>query len=360
MKHHVVNASGGLAVAIALLAPTHASAADCASNPTPACHLAEGNKLVKSNPKQAAAEFLASYKLDERTDTLELYAVALEADKQYALAAETWERIVKYREGELTAAKEQKKNLAAAQRKLTGASKAVTRLEANTAKVRIKLDPGPPPKITRDGNEVDATKEIWVKAGGDELVFTFASGSSATVPVQLKAGENVRIDAPKAKPVEPPKPPIEEPKPPVEPPPVVTNDPEPPVVGMKDPDVKPLPPGPSETPHSNFKRNLGLGLVGGGVILAGVATTFAVVASNKFSDAKDAGCDDDANCPAGRATNLAEQSNDNARVAQLTGIGAVALIGTGVTLWLLHKKESNKSSMTINVSGKSAAFGWRF
>jgi hypothetical protein len=359
VKHHVVTASGGLAVAIALLAPTNASAADCTSNPTPACHLAEGNKLVKSNPKQAAVEFLASYKLDERTDTLELYAVALEADKQYALAAETWERIVKYREGELTAAKEQKKNIAAAQRKMTGAAKAVTKLEANTAKVRIKLNPGPPPKVTRDGNEVDPNKEIWVKAGSDELVFTFADGSSSAVPVQLKAGENVRIDAPKAKPVEPPKPP-DEPKPPIDPKqPEVKQDPEPPVVGMKDPEVKPLPPGPAE-PHSNFKRNLGLGMIGGGVILAGVATTFAIVASNKFSDAKDAGCDDDANCPAGRATNLAEQSNDNARVAQITGIGAVALIGTGVTLWLLHKKESNKSSMTINVSGKSAALGWRF
>ena len=360
MKHHVVKASGGLAVAIALLAPTNASAADCTSNPTPACHLAEGNKLVKSNPKQAAVEFLASYKLDERTDTLELYAVALEADKQYALAAETWERIVKYREGELTAAKEQKKNIAAAQRKMTGAAKAVTKLEANTAKVRIKLNPGPAPKVTRDGNEVDPNKEIWVKAGSDELVFTFADGSSSAVPVQLKAGENVRIDAPKAKPVEPPKPP-DEPKPPIDPkPPEVKQDPEPPVVGMKDPEVKPLPPGPAEPQHSNGKRNLGLGMMGGGVILAGVATTFAIVASNKFSDAKDAGCDDDANCPAGRATNLAEQSNDNARVAQITGIGAVALIGTGVTLWLLHKKESNKSSMTINVTGKSAAFGWRF
>jgi len=359
VNHHVVKASGGLAVAIALLAPTQASAADCTSNPTPACHLAEGNKLVKSNPKQAAASFLASYKLDERTDTLELYAVALEADKQYALAAETWERIVKYREGELTAAKEQKKNIAAAQRKMDGAAKSVTKLEASTAKVRIKLNPGPPPKITRDGNEVDASKEIWVKSGSDELVFTFADGSSAAVPVQLKAGENVRIDAPKPKLVEPPKPPVEEPKPPVEPP-VVKKDPEPPVVGMTDPEVKPLPPGPSEPQHSNFRRNLGFGLMGGGVILAGVATTFAIVASNKFSDAKDAGCDDDANCPAGRATNLAEQSNDNARVAQITGIGAVALIGTGVTLWLLHKKESNKSSMTINVSGKSAALGWRF
>ncbi len=357
MKHHALKASGGLALSIALLAPGAARAADCTANPTPACHLAEGKKLVKSNPKQAAAEFLASYKLDERTDTLELYAAALESDKQYALAAETWERIVKYRESELTAAKEQKKNVAAAQRKLDGASKAVTKLEANTAKIRIKLNPGPPPKVTRDGSDVDPAKEIWVKSGSDALLFTFADGSSVPVPVTLKAGENVRIDAPKPKPVEPPRPPIEPPKPPIE----VKKDPIPPVVAMKEPDVKPLPPGPSESHPSNFKRNLGFGLIGGGVILAGVATTFGILASNKFDDAQAAGCNGDGECPIGSpGVDLAEKSNDQARVAQITGIGAVALIGTGVTLWMLHRKEQKRSSMTLNVSGKAAAFGWRF
>lgn len=356
MKHHALKASGGLAIAIALLAPTDATAADCAANPTPACHLAEGKKLVKNDPKRAAAEFLASYKLDERTDTLELYATALTSDKQYALAADTWERIVKYRESELTAAKEQKKNIAAAQRKMDAASKELTKLEANTAKVRIKLNPGPPPKVSRDGSEVDPTKEIWVNSGTDELVFTFADGGSEKVPVNLKAGDNVRIDAPKQKIVEPPKPPVEEPKPPVEQPKPPVEEPKPPMVVQQ-----PLPPGPSdEAPRSNFKRNLGYGMIGGGVILAGVATTFAIVANSKFSDAKDAGCDDDANCPGGRAAALAEQSNDNARVAQITGIGAIALVGVGVTLWVMHKKESKRSNMTLNVSGKSASFGWRF
>lgn len=351
---------------MALLSPVKAYAGDCSSNPTPACHLAEGKKLVKSDPKRAATEFLESYKLDERTDTLELYAAALESDKQYALAAETWERIVKYRESELTAAKEQKKNVAAAQRKMDGASKAVTKLEANTAKVRIKLNPGPPPKVTRDGADVDVTKEVWVKSGSDELVFTFADGSSEKVAVNLKAGENVRIDAPKAKPPEAVKPPVIEPKPDPKPEPMVKKDPvvvkkDPPKsVAMRVPDEKPLPAGPSEG-RSNLKRNVGYGLIGGGVVLAGVATVFGVVAANKFDDAKAAGCNSDAECPiGGPGADLVEQSNDNARVALITGIGAGVAIGAGVTLWMMHRKESKRSNMTLNVSGKSASFGWRF
>lgn len=360
----LLKASGGAAIAVAMLSPVEARAGDCNANPTPACHLAEGKKLIKSDPKRAAAELLASYKLDERTDTLELYAAALENDKQYALAAETWERIVKYRESELTAAKESRAGaakLGAAQRKIDGAAKAVGKLEATTAKVRIKLNPGPPPKVTRDGTEVDVTKEVWVKAGSDELVFAFADGRTEKVTVVLKPGDNVRIDAPLPKPVEP----VEPPRPP-EPPPVDKPDPAPapPIVAMRPPEDKPItrpmPAGPTDQP-SNTKRNVGYALIGGGVVLAGVATTFGILARSKFDDAKAAGCSDDGECPVGsRALELARDSNDRARVAQLTGIGAAALIGTGVTLWMLHRKETRRSRMTIHVSGKSASFGWRF
>ncbi len=348
----------GGAVAVALLSPATARAADCSANPTPACHLAEGKKLIKSNPKRAAEELLASYKLDERTDTLELYAAALENDKQYALAAETWERIVKYRDSELTAAKEQRKAAAAsaAQRKVTAAAKAVTKLEANTAKVRVRVGPGVPPKVTRDGVEVDITREVWVKAGGDELVFTFADGSSTKLPVNLAAGANERVDAPKPEPkVEPKVEPKIEPKPDVEP-----MVPKQPGVVMKQPE-QPLPPGPPEGKPSNMKRNVGIALIGGGVILAGVATTFGIVADNKFDDARAAGCNSDGECPVGsRGSNLLNQSNDNANVALISGIGAAALIGTGVTLWMLHRKEAKRSSMTFHVSSKSAGMAWRF
>src|SRR4051812_33752712 len=109
----------GMIFVAALLVPTKARA-EC-SPPTPACHLASGKKLLKTDPKAAAADFLASFKLDEKTDTLILYAQALEADKQWALAAETWKRVATYRDSELTAVKEKKGNTAAAKKNLDAA-----------------------------------------------------------------------------------------------------------------------------------------------------------------------------------------------------------------------------------------------
>ncbi|MBA2540386.1 MAG: hypothetical protein H0V17_12170 [Deltaproteobacteria bacterium] len=349
------------------MTPLEARAADCTATPTPACHLAEGKKAIKSDPKRAAAEFLASYKLDERTDTLELYAAALENDQQYALAAETWDRIIKYRDSELTAAKEQKKGagvINAAQRRVTAAAQVVVKLEGKTAKVRIKLNPGPPPKVTRDGTEVDVTKEVWVKSGSDELVFTFADGSSEKVPVNLKAGENVRIDAPLPKKVAPPKvdPPKVNPVNPTEKPIEANTDPEPKDTSMRPPNEEPLPPVSSEPPPTKTKQRVGIALVGGGVILAGIATTFGVLASNDFDDAKAAGCNDDGECAFGSpGIRLAERSNDRATFSLITGIGAGALIVTGVTLYMLGRKETKRhNNMSLHVGSSSAAFAWRF
>src|SRR5690606_10077900 len=67
---------GSFCLAVLLATGPEARAADCTATPTPACHLELGKKLLKTDPKRAAQELFASYKLDERTDTLELYASA--------------------------------------------------------------------------------------------------------------------------------------------------------------------------------------------------------------------------------------------------------------------------------------------
>src|SRR5262249_52265559 len=79
-------------------------AAPC-SAPTPACHLENGTELLTSDPKRAAEELLASYQLDERTDTLALYATALALDHRYALALDTWKRVIMFRDSEPEAAR---------------------------------------------------------------------------------------------------------------------------------------------------------------------------------------------------------------------------------------------------------------
>jgi hypothetical protein len=118
----VAMAGVGLTVA---LGRAEAWAAPC-SAPTPACHLESGTELLTSDPKRAAEELFASYQLDERTDTLALYATALALDHRYALALDTWKRVIVFRDGELEAAHE-------AERTQTGRKRAAARAAAARA-----------------------------------------------------------------------------------------------------------------------------------------------------------------------------------------------------------------------------------
>jgi hypothetical protein len=380
VHHTLLKSTGGMAVLLAaLLAHSEAAAQDC-GQANPSCHLENGKKLMGSDPKGAAAEFLTSFKLDERTDTLVLYAKALEADQQDALAAETWQRIITYRESELTAAKESRNGAlqATAKKKLDEAAGALIKLNPKIARVRIKFGMGVKPVVSRDGVEVDATKEIIVKSGKDELLFTKKDGTQAKHVVSLTAGENVRIDAPdkysapQVAKVEPKTQPKVEPKvePKTEPKVAVTT----PSEGKEPVEIKPKDPA-MQKPWANQPRDtkaggggkgmsrVGLIAIAGGVVLGGVATGFGIVANNDFNKAIDGGCDGDGNCPIGnqQAIDLANRSNDRARVAQITAIGAGALIATGVTLWFLGKsKEKRQSTMSLHVGSSSAALAWRF
>ena len=170
---------------------------------------------MTSDPRRAAEELLASYQLDERTDTLALYATALALDQRYALALDTWKRVIVFRDGELEAAREAartstgRKRTAArataarAQKQSEQAAQAIIQLWARVGRVRIRLAPGQQVTVTRDGAAVDPAQDVIVNAGGDELVFTRRDGSVERVAVQVAAGAFVKIDAP-AEPVGPP------------------------------------------------------------------------------------------------------------------------------------------------------------
>jgi hypothetical protein len=190
----------GMAIALtAVLSSSEAHAKDC-TPPTPACHLENGKQLLNSDPKRAADELLTSYKLDERTDTLELYATALQQDKQYALALETWQRVIVFRETELEAAKtaskkatgkkrtEAKNAATRAEKQMDLASESIVKLWANVGKVRIRIPASEQFVVTRGGVEVDVTRDVLVNAGRDELVFTRKGGSPQTVVVEVAAG----------------------------------------------------------------------------------------------------------------------------------------------------------------------------
>jgi hypothetical protein len=374
VRNRLAGPFAGFAVCFVVASASPAHAGDCAP-PTPECHLANGQKLIGSDPKRASQELLASYRLDERTDTLTLYAQALTADKQYALALETWQRIIVFRESEIEAANEGmrlRKTAAASKVKKAKAQEAsetaaaeIMKLWANVARVRVKLD-GEQVVVTRGGVEVDASKEIMINAGGDELLFTRRDGSMSRARVRLAAGQSTQISVPaveiamkaKARPVE--KVSTGTPKAtemPARTDPVVPSlrdavEPETSVIETRADVVV------DTRPRSTTMTRVGIGLGVAGVVGLGVAATLGVIASRDFDTAQELGCDADGQCPIGAATEMAQQSNDRARAAQITAIGSGALVAAGATLFILGRRPAKQERMTVSVNPSSISIGW--
>lgn len=366
-----------------MLSHAEAYADDCALE-TPACHLENGKRLLTSDPKRAAEELLASFKLDERTDTLTLYATALEGDKQYALALETWQRIIVFRESELEAAKAAAKTASGAKRaaarqavttaqtQMDQAGEAIIKLWPKIGRVRIQIPAGKQITVTRvSGVEVDATKDVLVNAGREELVFTGKDGAVARLTVEVSAGASATIDAPEPKPVA---------KAPVKPPPQNVQQPGAPKVGeIKAPaggeGTEPATPTQPKTepagnyteePRSRTMQRVGIGLAAGAVLAAGAAVTLGFLADRDYDRSRDAGCSPDGQCPIGPAADFAERSNDRARLAQISAVGGALMLGGGVALFIYGRGKTRRAAtdVTLHVntssSSPSAAIGWRF
>jgi hypothetical protein len=369
------------------LGGTQAHAAPCAP-PTPACHLENGKELLTSDPARAAAELLASYRLDERTDTLVLYATALSLDGRYALALDTWKRIIVFRDSELEAAKEAARTatgrrrtaaraaVARVQRQAEQAAEAILKLWPRVARVRVRLAPGQQLAVSHDGVEVDTARDVLVNAGRDELVFTRRDGSVERVPVELAAGAIATIDAPSgaARPATPPPEPVQvaQPRPaPEAAPPLAAARPAPvPPPRPAQPDAE-VDAGAApalaatrfvDEPRSPAMSRVGLGLAAGAVIAGGIAGGFGYLAGRDRDDARAAGCTADGQCPFGPAADLALRANDRARIAQFTAIGAGALLAAGATLWIYGRRHTRRAidDVALHIGPSSAAIAGRF
>ena len=343
----------------------HAEArAEPCTTPTPACHLENGKDLLGSDPKRAAEELLASYQLDERTDTLVLYATALQLDHRYATALATWKRVIVFRDSELDAAKDKARTAtgrklaaaraaaARAQKQSEQAAEEIIKLWPHVGRVHIAFPAGPQLAVTHDGVEVDVAHDVLVNAGSDELVFTYKDGTREHLEVEVAAGALAKIDAPPAVSAKPePKPapvlvpPPREVRPPVEAPT--------PVLATRRS---------VDEPRSLTMSRVGLGLVAGAVVAGGVAGGFGYLGSRDYDRSRTAGCSADGQCPFGPAADLAQRSNDRARFAQITAIGAGALAATGVTLWFLgrHKTHHAITDVSLTLSPSSTAIAGRF
>lgn len=386
----------GFAVCFAVLLARGGSAhAECAP-PTPECHLAAGKQLLERDPRRAAEELLASYRLDERTDTLTLYAQALQRSKRYARALDTWQRIILFREGEIETAKEllrksrgkqrdaARVTVARAQEQIEQAAAQIIELWASVGRVKIERGGDAAVRIWHDGVEIDLAREVLVNAGRDELVVTRKDGGLdkviETIAIEVAAGQTKTVKLSSAKHAgsgkaaragtgsgaeltastrparqETPRPlPRAEPK--AETPSVVTTRALTPVEAATSTRARP----------TRTLSRVGLGLAAGGLVGAGLAGTLGYLASRDFDRAQTLGCSSDGECPVGPAVELAERSNDRARLAQISAIGGGALLVTGVTLYLVGRGTSKRAESARNVSLRldtsstttSFAIGW--
>ena len=355
---------GRLAICVAvLIAHSEARASECAADP--ACHLEKGKQLLKSDPKRAAEELLASFKIDERTDTLALYATALQLDGRYAHAIETWRRVIVFREGELNSGRGSRKR--AAKKGLDQAAAAISKLSGKVARARIRIPNGEQLAVSRGGIEVDVTRDVLVNAGRDELVFTRKDGTSERVVVEIGVGEVAMVE-PLAAP-EAPKPRT------TKQPSVARTAPRklaPAASELKRPAPKPEAEEAEaqplattrfvEEPRSRTLSRVGLGMVAGAVIAGGIAGTFGYLGNRDYDRARETGCNAGGECQVGPAADLAERSNDRTRLAQISAIGGGALLVTGVTMWIIGRGKTKRAAtdVTLQVGSSSAALSWGF
>jgi hypothetical protein len=393
--------AGWLALCTAVaLSSSEAYAGECTLR-TPECHLENGKKLLASDPRRAAEELLASFQLDERTDTLELYATALQADRKYAHALETWQRIIVFRESELEAAKSDTKSSSSrkraaartavnrAQTQLELAAQAIIELWPNVGRARVRVPAGQQIAVTRDGVEVDVSRDVLVNAGRDELVFTRKGGSPQRVVVEVAAGSSVKVDAPEPAAEPPPSKPqkmekIEKPRPRSEEPKPVAKPEAPKAAPKAEPKAEPKP-APKleleekeepakqpemplstvkyvEEPRSRTMSRVGLGLVAGAVVAGGIAGGLGYLADRDYDRSLEIGCSADGQCPVGPAADLAERSNDRARLAQISAIGGGAMLATGVVMWIVGRGKTRRvaTDVAVRVEPSSVAVAWRF
>jgi hypothetical protein len=117
-----------------------------------------------------------------------------------------------------------------------------------------------------------------------------------------------------------------------------------------------------DEPRSRTMSRIGLGLVAGAVVAGGFAGGLGYLASRDHDRARDAGCNADDQCPFGPAADLANRSNDRARIAQISAIAGGALLATGVTLWIVGRSKTHRAApdVALHVGPSSTAISWRF
>lgn len=178
------------------------------------CYIDAGRELVDTKPGEAAKMFLASYRIEPKIDPLASYGLALAADEQFADAAEVLEKAVQ--EYDKLSAQFQQDNkdaqtTFAVLHRVQAVKQELAKLTAHIGWVQLKTATPQqmPTGITvmrKGGNHLrssDSTRLV-VKAKGDVLVFTYASGRTLDLPVNAAGGSLNSMDVPAEPPPEAP------------------------------------------------------------------------------------------------------------------------------------------------------------
>lgn len=325
----------GMKVALPILLASAVASAQPSDNKTLADQLfKEGRDLAKANNWTAACpKFEASLRYDPALGTRLNLATCYEKVGKIASA---WGV---YRDAAEVAAKAgdtKRRDYAAAQ---------ATALEKRLPKLTITIDAKAPSGVvvTRDGNTVDPGaygSALYVDPGEHTIVASADGFESFTTKVTSTEGAGASVAIPEL---------VKKPE--------VVKQPDQPDKPQPD---QPEPPAPVSS-GGGKRKLIGLGVAGGGVVLAGVGLTFGVLARSKFNDAKklcgaDLACDSDSDYMTGRQL-ISDSRSLALRSTILVAVGGAAVV-TGAVIWLTAPsgKAEVSAHLTPVVTDRSVAF----
>ncbi len=215
------------ATALLAVLPSTARADDdaCATDAAPSkCYMAAGAALKDTKPGEAAALYLKAYRIEPKIDPLAGYGTSLALDNQFVAAAEVLEKAAE--EYEKVRAQLEKSNsdantLFQVIHRLEYVREEINKLIPKIGKVQLKVvDKQLPAGVTvmrKNGSELRGadTTLLYVTANSDVLVFTYPSGRTADLEVNVPAGTISSVDVPAEPPLPkapppPPPPPVDE------------------------------------------------------------------------------------------------------------------------------------------------------
>lgn len=194
----------------------------CATDAAPSkCYMAAAAAIRDTKPGEAAALYLQAYRIEPKIDPLAGYGTSLAADNQFVSAAEVLEKAVEDYEKlrlQLENSHSDANTLFQVIHRLEYVREEINKLIPKIGKVQLKVvNMQLPPGVTvmrKNGSDLRGADPtlLFVTANSDVLVFTYPSGRTAELEVNVPAGTISSVGVPQEPPLPkaapPPPPPL--------------------------------------------------------------------------------------------------------------------------------------------------------